>query len=204
MKGPEWLVGKFNKVPILLHWSVLLAFPIAAAGSRSWSGGCVAQLAMLSLIIAHEMGHALIARHHGLQVFRIRLRLTHGECDTEGTCDRAIEAQIAWGGVIAQLVMLVAALSISLAASQMSYRLPQVLAPVFFVFVPINCMLIFVNLLPISPLDGSRAWRGIPDIYRRLVERRKKTPKQRGPNLAAKRAAGIVDIKLEEIARRRD
>ena len=93
----------------------------------------------------HAHPHALIARHFRLEVLQIRVAWLHGICVFEDPRNRAVEACVSWGGVIAQAMLLVLAVFTLFVIQQLGFKLPAVLAPVFFVLLPINCVTIVIN-----------------------------------------------------------
>ena len=155
---------------MLVHWSVLLAFPFAWALKKDVVGALIVQGIFLVLMLAHELGHAFAARWFRLPVFSIRLYAIHGVCIHGPSRTKGEEIAIAWGGVAAQALLFLAALGLTKALS-ISSGVPRFLEPALEVLVPINLLIAFCNLLPIAPLDGSKAWRFIPLALRRIVAR---------------------------------
>jgi Zn-dependent protease len=71
----------------------------------------------------------------------------------------ANEILVAWGGVVAQLVVLLLALALHYVPGISTTPVVATIAvPVLFVFTQINLFLMIVALLPIGPFDGRQAW----------------------------------------------
>ncbi len=138
-------------VPVLAHWSTL-AFAVASvtAGRRSVGG----TLGVWLLILAHEYGHAWMCRRFRVRVCEIRVLPFAGECVHEATSSMRARVAIAWGGVLAQLVLFVAALVL---VGFNPFRIGP--TNLLGVFLGPNLGMIVLNLLPIPPLDGYTAWR---------------------------------------------
>jgi len=196
----EITVGHFGGAPVTLHWTLLLFFIFAGAATRSIVGGLVAFAAMLILLLMHELGHAVVARWLGLRVIAIRLYGFHGICvhtfpETEGA-----SVAVAWGGVLAQIVLFAVVVTIAKILSSMAGGIPWVLDPAFFVWAPLNLLVIFTNLLPITPLDGAVAWKGIPVLLRTLFGRRKARKHENSKDDASK----VVSMELRRISRSKE
>ena len=152
---------KFHNAPVFAHWTVLLAFPLGWATEKSLLGALVAQGAFLVLMLAHELGHAFVARRCRLPVYSLHLYAIHGLCSYGAPRREGSDVAVAWGGVAAQAVLFFVALLLAKGFS-LTGGIPLSLAPAFDVWVPINMLIAFCNLLPIQPLDGAKAWRFIP------------------------------------------
>jgi hypothetical protein len=144
---------------VLVHWQFMLALPICWLVMRSGSGGYLGFLSLLALSLAHEFGHAALARYCGRDVERIELFFLQGTC-VHAECEYEIERiVIAWGGALVQLaLMLVFAL-----LYHMALQLPRpafhFLEPIFAIFIAWNAVTLFVNLAPVDGQDGKIAWR---------------------------------------------
>ncbi|MCD8189936.1 MAG: peptidase M50 [Clostridiales bacterium] len=97
----------------------------------------------------HEMGHILCCRALGVPVRRLRLSLVGAELDLGGRCrSGAEECLVALAGPLINLTTAVPALTAPL-PGQFHY-----------LFAGASLMLALFNLLPVLPLDGSRALHG--------------------------------------------
>jgi stage IV sporulation protein FB len=109
-----------------------------------------------ALILVHELGHAALARRLGYRVHWILLSPVHGQCVYDAPRSRYDESYVAWGGVSAQLTLLIPAAAVwSLAGS----ALPNVLNLSLAVLTYYNAAIIILNLTPVAPFDGAAAWR---------------------------------------------
>ncbi len=149
MKSWSVQVAKWRGVPIRLHASTPVGLLLFAGTSPiGWA-------AFLGLILLHELGHAAVVLAVGGRPTEVMLHGFGGHCAWSGDVTPIARAAIAWGGVAAQLVLLMGALTfwafdlvpLEFQYSELWYRL-----------VFSNAWLIGLNLVPISPLDGAEAW----------------------------------------------
>jgi Zn-dependent protease len=161
-----WQLGRWKDVPVALHWSALLPFAWCLLDRQDLLATLSSVLAFLVLMAVHEMGHAVAARSRGIEVIGVRLYLLHGVCEHEAPEREEDDILIAWGGVLAQLCLLAAALLVLHAASALLPGSAPVLQPVLFVFIHANIVIAAINLFPMAPLDGHRAWRVVPLLWR--------------------------------------
>jgi Zn-dependent protease len=144
-------LGHFHGAPVRVHWTLpLSAFVLTGA---SWVPGAWVGFALI--ILVHEIGHALIVRHFGFPVVGIDMHGLGGEC--RWLASYATERQrsiIAWGGVLAQLVVL-------LTTPLWAARVPQspFVSQLVETFTATNLIIMLINLLPLSSLDGGQAWQ---------------------------------------------
>jgi Zn-dependent protease len=160
-------LGSFRGAPIDVHWSALLGmflFSGAHFAPAHW-------LAWLLIVLVHEMGHAVLVRRYRLRVLGIVVHGIGGECVYVGTTDER-RSIIAWGGVLGQLALFaVAAAARELDALPRTMFIWQLTSALL---VP-NLFTAALNLIPLEPLDGARAWRLFPQVWRerrRAAERR--------------------------------
>jgi stage IV sporulation protein FB len=160
-------LGEFRVfgAPVHVHWSVLVAMAlILVAYWQSPLIVTIALLSYLSIIFIHEVGHAAIAHKMGYRVFALRVALVHGVCECEAPRYELDAVKIAWGGVLAQMLiaMLVFTLS-SLGLMNFAYSGPILVFLGYF-----NLLMIPYNLMPIRGLDGYQAWKIIPLSYKKM------------------------------------
>ena len=167
-------IARIAGIRISADWSVLLIGALLAWGVAggavpgqvpgtpiwlAWIVGIIAALLLIASLIAHELGHALLARRHGIAVDGIRLWLFGGI------------AQMSGDWVSGKTEMLVAAIgpAITLVLSgafvASSWLLVQISAPPLVIVVTewlaaVNLALLVFNLIPAFPLDGGRILRG--------------------------------------------
>jgi stage IV sporulation protein FB len=154
-----WQIAKWKGVPILLHWSVLLALLWFGYRYQRIAPALLTFFGFLALLLIHELGHAIAARARKVAVFGIRLYLLHGVCSHAMPHRERDHVFIAWGGVLAQAVVLVVAVVVSLILARTSPAAEAALDPLFRVLILGNILMIAINLLPVAPLDGHMAWR---------------------------------------------
>jgi stage IV sporulation protein FB len=159
--GGFFRVGRLAGVELRLHWSV----PLAALVFGSLRFEPILWLSFIAVIVVHELGHALLVRGMGYRLSGIDLTGYGGQCRFNGTADAFDHAIIAWGGVLAQLGLLIGTLLVMLVFGEPSGSSGKL---VEHAFVEINLWIVGINLLPFPPLDGARAWR----LFRELRARR--------------------------------
>ncbi|MFO0587093.1 MAG: hypothetical protein U0441_06135 [Polyangiaceae bacterium] len=158
-------LGRFGGAPIRIHWSA----PIGAflfCGMGFYPGAWVA---FLLLILAHEIGHAVMVRLFRMHVVSVDVHGLGGLCQFVGSTSQMGRSLIAWGGVLGQLVMLAI-------AGLLWLVLPRFHNIYFWegmgMFFRPNLMLMALNLLPAPGFDGQEAWKlfgseGLPAWWRR-------------------------------------
>jgi Zn-dependent protease len=169
-------LGRWRGVPLRIH---LLA-PLGALLFTGFRFAPGAWLGFLLLILIHEMGHALAVMRYGLRVSSIDLHLYGGVCRWSGQATQWQRSVIAWGGVMAQALLLVLTWVIGGSVHSMFGR------EMAYVFTSTNLWLMAINLLPFPPFDGAEAWK----IVRELRGRR-----SRKAVLGDSEWRGYVDVK---------
>ena len=173
-------LGRWGGVPILVHWSVaftLLLFadllatvelPAVRPGERTavyWVTGFVTAVVFLLALLAHELTHALVARHYRIRVERISLWMLGGltELDGQPPTPRA-DALIAVSGPLTSL-------GIGGLAAGLAWWLPgpNIVTVALAWLAAVNVLLGVFNLLPGAPLDGGRLLRAW--LWRRYHDR---------------------------------
>lgn len=147
-----WRVARFRGTAVRVHWTTpigLFLFSQLSLNPVHWA--CV-----LLLFFVHELGHAFLARRHGLMVLSIDITGVGGSCWMVGDPTLSEAATVAWGGVLAQAGVLVAALIVR---ALFHFATLGFMDGVFDTLITDNLMLIALNLLPVEPLDGAVAWR---------------------------------------------
>lgn len=145
-------VARYRGAPILLHWSLalgLLAFGGFAFVPGFWVG-------FTGLILLHELGHAYLVRRLGFDVEAVVVHGFGGYCSWHGRASRLEHSVIAWGGVLAQALLLGG-----------TFAYVQVMGPATSAFgfylqdawIRANLWIMALNLLPVAPLDGAEAWQ---------------------------------------------
>ena len=159
-----------------MHWTVLLAFPWLYIIMRSFIAAAIGTVAFFGLLVAHEFGHVAVARWRGVYVEEIELFGMHGETSLGLKRTQVDDVLIAWGGVAAQLVVLLIAFAAYYPLAAIgNYWVALIVSPIFAVLTEWNIFLIIIALLPLGPLDGQTAWKAIP-MLRQYFRRRRNPP----------------------------
>jgi Zn-dependent protease len=170
-------VGAWGGAPVRLHWTLPL-------GAFVFGHGRIAPgfwLGFFLLILLHEIGHALLVRRFGYRVTSIEVHGLGGLCRWQGDTTAMHRAQIAWGGVNAQILVFIVAVA---ATGVLGEPADPFTAQLTRAFTVTNGWLIALNLLPIPPLDGAEAWK-----LGALIRGRRRR--------AARRAGGNVRVAVE-------
>jgi stage IV sporulation protein FB len=178
---------RFASYPTSIHFSFFLG---ALLFSRfQFRVGLWAAFAFL--ILVHELGHAWLVRRYKLRVTHVMLHGIGGECAYVGNPTPYQSAVIAWGGVWAQGVVLCLALLVSVALP--GHLLNLVDGDFLQCLLWPNLQLMAINLLPIAPLDGSRAWLLLPMLGRRVRRQHLAQKERAGAERARVTLAKVVD-----------
>ena len=155
-----WTIGRSRGVPVRFHWSTLIFLvPSFMWYQVGWGGGIITFLSVVGLLLVHELGHALVAQRLGLEVCEIQIYFLHGRCMCESPELERHEMMVAWGGVLGQLAAFAVIWSLTYVIPFVGWRSPQIMDPIFFVFLGYNLLTIAMNLLPIPVLDGAVIWK---------------------------------------------
>jgi Zn-dependent protease len=171
--------GRIAGIPVGASWSALLIallialslggqlLPAQVPGlvpSAYWLAGAAGAGLFLASLLAHEVGHALVARRAGLRVRGITLWLLGGVAQLEDEpASPGDELRVA---IVGPAVSLALAVAFGLAAAALSVAGGPALAVVLVAWLAlVNAALALFNLLPAAPLDGGRVLRGL--LWRR-------------------------------------
>lgn len=166
--GSSWRLGSWRGIPISLHWTVFIALPWFYYQTRSASATAISFATLFFLLLAHELGHAAVARWRNVEVGAIQLFFLHGLCTHDEPHDEEDDVLIAWGGVAAQFAVLIVAFAAEVLLAAVAPLAGQLLAPLFRVLIHTNLVIMIINLIPVPPLDGAKAWRILPMLRARL------------------------------------
>ncbi|HXA45982.1 MAG TPA: hypothetical protein VNW52_00010 [Burkholderiaceae bacterium] len=162
-----WTLGKWKNIFVYFHWTTLLWLPFYLMQGKSAAWIALSFPAFIFLLAAHEFGHAIAARSRRVKVYAIRLYVMHGLCEHEEPYYESDHVLIAWGGIFAQVVILLVALTLDFLLSWFFPQVRSLLNPIFFVLINSNFIIGAINLIPVKPLDGYVAWRVIPLLRNR-------------------------------------
>jgi Zn-dependent protease len=175
-------VGTIFGLRIGVNWSLgvvflLLAYTLAGGFQQDipglpdavyWGAAVIAVLLFYASLLAHEIGHALVARRLGVEVEGITLWLFGGVARLRGQAATAgTEAKIA---VVGPLVSV--ALGVLFFAFTFVVQLaggPDLVGEVLFWLAATNIVLAVFNLVPAFPLDGGRLLKSL--LWRRSRNR---------------------------------
>ena len=155
MTPGSFRLGTYAGIPVRAHWSMAIVavwFGVLLSADLGIVGGVVATVAFFASILAHEFGHAMVARRYGVNTQSIDLWALGGmaRLDRESPSARA-DGLIAVAGPAVSLLIGVAAFGGGMALQS------DVLLWVGFV----NGLLAVFNMLPGAPLDGGRVLRAV-------------------------------------------
>jgi stage IV sporulation protein FB len=177
-----WTIGRLAGAPIRLHWTV----PLGALAMSRFTFAPAFWLGFVLLILLHELGHALFVLRYRLGLREIMVHGVGGYCAHDPARTAWQESAIAWGGVLAQFAAFVVAELVLLAAGPPRSIYTAQLAHVF---TESNLFLIAINLIPIEPLDGRKAWPLLGMLWAKL----------RGPRTAARNPWGTRRTVKDEL-----
>lgn len=162
------LIGRVRGIEIRVNWSVaivgwLIAWSLATqmlpemAEGRSetayWVAGVIATIGFFAALVAHELGHSLVAQTNGVGVSSITLWVLGGLARLEKQPETPdVAMRIAAAGPAVSVACGV----VGLAAASVTSGLA---AAVLVWFGSINLLLAGFNLLPAFPLDGGRVYQ---------------------------------------------
>jgi len=160
--SPLWLI-----VVALITWSLGAGYyPGEVHGittAASYALGLASALLLFASILAHEFGHALVARRRGVHIEEVDLWLLGGVARMSGepkTAEDELRFALAGPAVTAAVAALFGALAVALPGSASA-----ALRALVSYQVQINLLILVFNLVPAFPLDGGRVARAL--IWRR-------------------------------------
>ena len=171
--------GRIAGIPVGASWSALLIalliawslggdlLPAQVPGlvpAAYWLAGAAGAGLFLGSLLAHEIGHALVARRAGLRVRGITLWLLGGVAQLEDEpASPRDELRVA---IVGPAISLALAGAFGVAAAALSVVGAPALLVVMAAWLALgNVALGVFNLLPAAPLDGGRVLRGL--LWRR-------------------------------------
>jgi Zn-dependent protease len=144
-------------IPVRAHWSTLLLLgTLALTGWLIGPGPLCLALGVIAVMLTHEIGHACFARRMGYPAIEIRVYPLVAHCYYSEPYSEFEDAVIAWGGVAAQMLLLVPA---AVAFAILGNTPFGVLNVMLFSLTYVNAIMIALNLIPAPGLDGRRAWK---------------------------------------------
>jgi Zn-dependent protease/predicted transcriptional regulator len=169
---PSIRIGRIAGIEVGVNWSWLVVFALLAWSladgvfpdqnpglSRGAYVGMaiVATVLFFASLLAHELGHALVARREGMEIDGITLWLFGGVARFKGMFPSAgAELRIALAGPAVSLAIGVVCVAVAWALG-----LPEQVDGVLAWLGYVNLVLLVFNLLPALPLDGGRVLRAL-------------------------------------------
>jgi Zn-dependent protease len=175
MEQNYWELGRWGRIPVSMHWTVLLIFVWLYIIFWDVLATVIASVAFFALLVAHEFGHVAALRWRKIPVESIALYGIHGKTSS-GYAAPKDEILVAWAGVGAQLLILLVSVAVAMTVDLSGPIVSTVAGPVLVVFTRLNIILMIVALLPIGPFDGRAAW-GVFAYMR--AKRRRQAQRQR-------------------------
>ncbi len=164
-------LGRVFDIKIKLHYSwfiilLLLAWSLATnffpseyqglSATNYWILGGAAGVLLFACVLAHELSHSLVAKHHGMKVRGITLFFFGGIANTNHeNLDPEKELQIALAGPILSVVLGASFFLLTFVSQQTPAY------PVIDYLFKINLILAGFNMIPGYPLDGGRVFRAL-------------------------------------------
>ena len=161
---------KIRGMPVRLHWS-FLAGMLVFGGLRFAPG---IWLGYFILIAAHELGHGFLAQRFGCRIRSLDVHGFGGLCSYSGRPTELQGSVIAWGGVLAQLLIF---LGTQLLLRSLGPPTTGFWIDAAYVFTRVNLLIAALNLIPLSGFDGARAWR-LPALWWRSRQQPSKAKAQ--------------------------
>lgn len=173
LSGGFVVLGRWRGTAVRLHLLAPVVWLLYVSNlPRAQLAGAL--FGLVTLIFVHELGHAVLVRRYGAHVIALDFLPFGGECAWQGSVTALGQSVIAWGGVLAQALLLAATAGALLVLGRPESAL---LAGLVHMLTVSNVYMIVLNLLPIPPLDGARAWALVPhgiDAVRRRRARGKR------------------------------
>lgn len=167
-------VAQVCGVDVWVHWSIFaIGILIVVGAVRRPASTLIGLAAYLGLLIIHESGHLIMARRRGYQAFSMALYPIFGLAHFEAPDSRIDRALIAWGGVLAQIAV---AVPLTLYVVLAGYTRFEALNAVLVILGGYSLLAAVFNLLPVPPLDGSKAWDLIPAWFEQRRIRKDQHP----------------------------
>ena len=182
-------IGRLFGIPVLLHWSFLLAIPLFAwiigtdieissglvfnffrvsapdtslivQGWNPYLLGAVVALALFFCVLVHELAHCVVALRRGIRINSITLLILGGVSSIENELpDPRDELPMSLAGPLTSAAL-------ALVAGVVVYLVPRPVSPggaiaifLFGYLALLNLILFVFNLLPAFPMDGGRVLR---------------------------------------------
>jgi Zn-dependent protease/CBS domain-containing protein len=157
---PSWIViGAL--VTVLVVSQLEESSPTIPVAAR-WLTGAVIAVAFFLSVLAHELGHGIVARRRGLEVGPITVFFFGGSASFQLESDRPRdEAAVALAGPGVSLAIGAVLVAIGVIAQASGVEAVRAVGVVALVLASLNLILGAANLVPAYPLDGGRVVRAV-------------------------------------------
>jgi Zn-dependent protease/CBS domain-containing protein len=166
-------LGRLRGIEIGVHYSWLLVFTLLTyslavgvfpswysgwSSGTYWAVGALASVLLFASVLAHELGHSLVAQSRGVPVIRIVLFIFGGVAQLADEARRARdEFLIAVAGPLVSVAIGIVSLGLWPIVEDIS----QPLGAIFEYLGWANLILVAFNSTPAYPLDGGRVLRAL-------------------------------------------
>ncbi|MBM4404747.1 MAG: site-2 protease family protein [Chloroflexi bacterium] len=173
MFGSSIKIGRIFGIPIGVHYTWFIVFILITgilgsnyfpsefprwSGFQTWGVAILTSLLFFASVLAHELGHSLVAKRYDIGVKSITLFVFGGVAQIAKDPPRPkVEALIALAGPLVSLTIGGIFLGIYFAASDRN----DSIAGLAYYLGSINIMVATFNMIPGFPLDGGRVFRAI-------------------------------------------
>jgi Zn-dependent protease len=179
MRQDSWSLGTWGRVPVSMHWTVLLTFAWMYLVFMDVTLMLASIPFIFLVFVVHELGHVVALRRRRIGVTGVTLFGIHGETSyNEYAAKPGDVVAVAWAGVGAQLVLMLLALGAHALVPWGSIPFGGFVDTVMYVvLVKLNIFIMIVALLPIGPFDGHAAWQVIRRTRAKFKARSKAAPR---------------------------
>jgi Zn-dependent protease/predicted transcriptional regulator len=167
----SWRIGRIAGIDVHLHFTFLLLLGWVAVSHylqrQSWSdalGGLGFILSLFTIVVLHELGHALTARRFGIRTRDITLLPIGGVARLERIPEKPKqELLVALAGPAVNVVLAVLLFSVLIVGAELAEAKEFKLVGGNFLakLMWVNVSLAVFNLLPAFPMDGGRVLRAV-------------------------------------------
>src|SRR5262249_33534228 len=166
-------IARVTGIDVYIHWTVFaVAIIILINSVRRPVLTLVGLLSFFTVLLIHELGHAIAARQRGQAASHIEIYPFFGLAHFETPRSRLDHCIIAWGGVLAQAVV---AIPLVIWTLVLGYTRFDAVNAVLAILGAYSLIVAIINLLPIPPLDGATAW----GLFPALIARRRRSGNSR-------------------------